>query len=401
MSQLRKRNSIFFFLSRWWNHRVRVWITLLARCSWKVGQVLSSQFRVQCWKLQQWKWNRVWGSTQQDGSTGDLEGDKHSKDVKVGRRTRLIWGDRGPHGLKSALGCANGGMEEGEGGNCKKEKVREEWSAGERPAGSARRRRSTGGSEGGVRRATRRRGEGEEKDRPGTAVGGSKPPFSSPPFHSSRCPPGKRGEGPRAAESTAPGPAGRAAERGRGSARAGGRKSRTKRKEGKKGSGVVCGQGLIAARGKRSRAVPWRHFLPPSLPPSNPLRPPTWQRLLPAPGPPHSGASPPRGTAGTQGKEEGRTARLSPRLSRGRPAGWEMLSPGSRPREEGQEKMAGAPEGTPRLTSCSARCPASPGEERKWRTAEPPPPRRAMWWGGVLKGRASLCYSFPLPSRCR
>lgn len=322
MSQLRKRNSIFFFfLSRWWNHRVRVWITLLARCSWKVGQVLSSQFRVQCWKLQQWKWNRVWGSTQQDGSTGDLEGDKHSKDVKVGRRTRLIWGDRGPHGLKSALGCANGGMEEGEGGNCKKEKVREEWSAGERPAGSARRRRSTGGSEGGVRRATRRRGDGEEKDRPGTAVGGSKPPFSSPPFHSSRCPPGKRGEGPRAAENTAPGPAGRAAARGRGSARAGGRKSRTKRKEGKKGSGVVCGQGLIAARGKRSRAVPWRHFLPPSLPPSNPLRPPTWQRLLPAPGPPHSGASPPRGTAGTQGKEEGRTARLSPRLSRGRQAG--------------------------------------------------------------------------------
>lgn len=68
-----------------------------------------------------------------------------------------------------------------------------------------------------MRRATQRRGKGEEKDRPGTAVGGSKPPSSSPPFHSSRYPPGKRGEGP-AGPGARPGSCGLGGARGRGSA---------------------------------------------------------------------------------------------------------------------------------------------------------------------------------------
>lgn len=86
----------------------------------------------------------------------------------------------------------------------------------------------------------------------------------------------------------------------------------------------------------------------------------------PAPGPLHSGAPLPQSTAGTRGTGEawphGCPARL-PAASQAAPRPQQSAT-GARDRENGGDAI-GAPEGTPTLTSCSARGSSTPGEKRK------------------------------------
>lgn len=294
-------------------------------------------------------------------------------------------------------------MEEGEGGNCKKgESERGMIRRGE----TGRQREETpehrgerGRSETGHAKTRRRRGErqaGNSRRRIQAAI-------FLPSFPQLPLPPGKEGRGSARGREHGPGSCGQGGSEGP-RLSAGGRQEKPNKEEGREKrvwgrlrAGSDRGAGETEPGGSLTPFSPslsssLKSSSPPNMAAAPPRPRPTAQRGIPPAG--HSGHS-------RKGGRPHCTAFPAP-LPRqaGQPAR-KCRAPAAGLGRKGRRKWRGLQRGPQDSRPAPRAAPLH--QERSGSDAPRSPRPRAVPCdgGGVLKGRASLCYSFPLPSRCR